>query len=83
MGSGSSVVYAIIFICLALALYFLPCIVRSMRDATNGGTVFIVNLLFGWTLIGWAVALIIACVSQTKTSVAIEKETLRRLKAGD
>ena len=53
-----------------------------MRDATNFGAVFIVNLLFGWTLIGWIAALIIACVSQTKTSAAIERETLRRMRLG-
>lgn len=77
-----AVVFSIILIGLVLMIYVLPCIVCSMRGATNGGTVFIVNLLFGWTLIGWVTALIIVCISQTKTSVAIEKETLRRLKSG-
>ena len=73
-------VIGIALLLVLLLLYFLPTFVCMMRGSTNGGTVFIVNLLFGLTLIGWAVALIIACVSQTKTSLAIEKETLRRLK---
>lgn len=74
--------FAIIFVCLCLCLYFLPCFVCVMRDATNFGAVFIINLLFGWTLIGWIAAFIIACMSQTKTSAAIEKETLRRMRLG-
>lgn len=63
-----------------ISLYFLPSIVCLSRGATNFLSVFIVNLLFGWTLIGWVVALNIACVSQTKNSIKIEKETLRRIR---
>jgi len=44
-----------------LLLYFLPAIIaRNKRDASG---IFLVNLLFGWTGIGWIVALIWACSS--------------------
>jgi hypothetical protein len=43
-----------------LAVYFLPFIVALLRSHNPGG-VFVVNLLLGWTLIGWAVALVMAC----------------------
>ena len=41
---------------LGLGLYFIPSIVG--RKAKNSGSIFLVNLLFGWSLIGWVVALI-------------------------
>lgn len=72
----------IMFIFGVLLIYFFPCIVRSLRDSTNGFVVFLINLLTGWSVIGWLAALLIACVSQTKTSAAIERETLRRLRQG-
>jgi len=39
-----------------IALYFLPTIIAWDKDGV--GSVFIINLLLGWTLIGWIVALI-------------------------
>ena len=43
------------------ALYFLPSIIgRDKRDAMG---IFLVNLLLGWTLIGWVVAFLWACSS--------------------
>jgi ABC-type Fe3+-siderophore transport system permease subunit len=40
------------------ALYFLPTLVANTRRHRNRGGVFLVNLAFGWTLIGWVVAMI-------------------------
>jgi hypothetical protein len=45
---------------LAVALYMLPTIIGAMRKVVNVGSVFAINLLLGWTLIGWAVALAMA-----------------------
>jgi len=43
-------------------LYFLPAIIgRHKRDAAG---IFLVNLLLGWTVIGWIIALIWACTSE-------------------
>ena len=39
---------------LALAFYFLPAIVAGRRGHRNQIPIFIVNLFFGWTVIGWA-----------------------------
>jgi hypothetical protein len=50
------------FLILSLLLYFLPTILgRDKRDVMG---IFIVNLLFGWTVIGWFVALIWACTAE-------------------
>lgn len=40
----------------ALFCYFLPSICAANHK--NGRAIFVTNLLFGWTLIGWGVALI-------------------------
>jgi hypothetical protein len=44
-----------------LLLYFLPSIIgKGKKDALG---IFLVNLLLGWTVIGWVVALLWACAS--------------------
>jgi hypothetical protein len=45
---------------LAVGLYMLPTIIGSARKVVNIGSVFAINLLLGWTLIGWVVALALA-----------------------
>jgi hypothetical protein len=42
------------------ALYFLPTIIGAARKVVNVGSVFAINLLLGWSLIGWAIALAMA-----------------------
>ncbi len=40
-----------------LGWYFLPAIVASNRQRPDVMSIFIVNLFFGWTVIGWVLAL--------------------------
>lgn len=40
--------------------YFLPWMVAALRGKSNHWAVLVVNLLLGWTLIGWVVALVMA-----------------------
>lgn len=64
LGSTSANVGAIIIfivlIVLAICIYFMPTIIGAQRKVVNVGSVFAINLLLGWTLIGWAVALAMA-----------------------
>jgi hypothetical protein len=46
---------------LLFLLYFLPSIIG--RDKHNATSIFLLNLFFGWTGIGWIIALIWACVA--------------------
>jgi hypothetical protein len=48
-----------ILIGLGVVVYFLPAIVG--RRKRNAGAIFVLNLLLGWTIIGWIVALVWAC----------------------
>ena len=49
-------VLIIIYVVLAL-IYFLPALVAWRRKSPNLVTVLIVNLLAGWTVIGWLLPL--------------------------
>jgi hypothetical protein len=42
----------------AIALYLLPAIVAAARKHPSGWAIFILNLLLGWTVLGWIIALI-------------------------
>jgi hypothetical protein len=57
--AGDALVFGAILVG-GIALYMLPTIVGSVRKVVNVGSVFAINLLLGWTLIGWAVALAMA-----------------------
>lgn len=53
----TEVLGGLILLLLALACYFLPTIVATMRGKAHGtGGVFFVNLLLGWAVVGWFVA---------------------------
>jgi len=45
---------------ISAALYFLPVLVGAFRRAPDLGSVAVLNVLLGWTLIGWVVALALA-----------------------
>ena len=40
----------------SLALLFLPTLVAKSRHHPNTAAIFLVNLFFGWTFIGWVIA---------------------------
>jgi hypothetical protein len=46
----------ILIFAVALAIYFLPSIIG--KNKRNAGAIFALNLLLGWTLIGWVVSLV-------------------------
>jgi hypothetical protein len=59
-GGGGAATLAILFL---VALYFIPTIVAVIRKVPNLGSVIVVNLFLGWSLIGWVVALAMAARS--------------------
>jgi hypothetical protein len=60
-GGGAAVILVVIMI----GFYFLPTIVAVARKVTNQGSVAVINFFLGWTLIGWVVALAMACRTST------------------
>jgi T4 superinfection immunity protein len=47
--------------CLGIAIYFLPAIVANHRNATHEISIFWINFLLGWTVLGWFAVLILDC----------------------
>lgn len=45
-------------------LYFLPAMEAGLRDHQSRTSIILVNLLLGWTLVGWVVAIAWACTSK-------------------
>lgn len=48
----------------ALIVYFVPTIEAYRRNHRNREGVFVVNLLLGWSLVGWCVAMVWATIKQ-------------------
>ncbi len=49
---------------IGLGAYFLPTIVAGMRDHSSTGAIGALNLLLGWTFLGWVVALVWSLAGQ-------------------
>jgi hypothetical protein len=49
--------YFLLF-CLFALVYFLPAFIAAQRHHHNGGAIFMLNLLAGWTVIGWIIAMV-------------------------
>lgn len=47
----------------AFAGYLLPALIAGLRRHHNEGAIFVLNLLLGWTFLGWVAALVWACTA--------------------
>lgn len=54
-----------------LSLYFLPSIVAVLRKAPDTGSVIVLNLLLGWTFLGWVVSLAMAARTGNASSINV------------
>jgi len=52
-----------VFIILGIIMvYFLPWVIARTKNKKNTAAIVTTNLFFGWTVIGWILALIWACM---------------------
>jgi hypothetical protein len=51
------------FLIFSVAFYFLPAIIAAVRHTHNASGILLLNLLLGWTVVGWCVALLMAICS--------------------
>jgi hypothetical protein len=49
---------ALVVLALVLLIYFVPWIVAHNRDHPSTGGIVALNLLLGWTFLGWVIALV-------------------------
>lgn len=58
----------------AIFAYLLPTIICVSRGKVHGDAgVFLLNLLLGWTVVGWLVAFVWACSGKTRAEVREEE----------
>lgn len=70
--AASGVVIAIAWIlALVTGFYLVPWALAATRNKSNQTGIFVVNLLLGWTVIGWIVALVMACGTEPQTNVVV------------
>ena len=60
----------------SILLYFLPTIIANNRKRDNLGAIAVLNLLAGWTGIGWLVALLWSMTKTEKTTTVINNESI-------
>lgn len=53
-----------------LALYLLPTIIAVSRRHLNSGAILALNLLLGWTLLGWVLALVWSLTNSATSHVS-------------
>lgn len=61
-----SVVLIVVAIVAGLFIHFLPSIIG--RHKTNWGAILVLNILLGWTFIGWVVALVWALTKDSSAA---------------
>jgi len=62
---------------LALVLYFLPTILSLILRRRNTLAIFAMNLLLGWSLVGWVVALVWALTKDNQNQTVIIKNEIK------
>ncbi len=69
----ASFIFVFLMILILVGVYFSPTIVAVSRTHHQAGAVFAINLLLGWTLIGWAVAFAMALSAHRQPPVILNQ----------
>ena len=67
-----SVIVSVLLTVLTLG-YFLPWMVAALRGKSNAWAIFWLNLLLGWTVLGWIAALVLASTAHQFAGFAQRK----------
>ena len=70
-GTAGTVILGFAIILASIGAYIAPMITAIIRRVPNTGSVIVINLLLGWTVIGWIAALAMACRSQRPQQIAV------------
>lgn len=63
--AGGAILFIVLLI-ISVWIYFIPSQVAKARKHDQLLAIFVTNLLLGWMFVGWAAALIWACVGGNK-----------------
>lgn len=53
--------------------YMIPWAIAATRGKANAGSIGWLNLFLGWTVIGWIIALVMACGSHQSSAVVVNR----------
>jgi Superinfection immunity protein len=62
-------VFFLPFFGLGFVIYFLPTILAFARNKRDTAAILLLNLLLGWTMIGWVIALVWAVKTDIPVAV--------------
>ena len=57
----------ILVVAFGLPVYFVPTIIAAIRQTRNLIAIILLNVLAGWTILGWVASLVWAIVADKKT----------------
>lgn len=58
----------VIYLIILGAIYIAPIIVARVREHPNYGAIAALNILLGWTFVGWVASLVWALTNQRKVA---------------
>lgn len=56
-----------------LAIYLLPSMIAYSNNKYNKGTILLINILIGWSIIGWFIALFMS-ISRNRQHIVVHHE---------
>jgi Superinfection immunity protein len=59
----------LLLVLLAAILYFIPTGIANQRRVKNRGSIIFINIVFGWTVLGWIAALLWAIMEAPEEPV--------------
>lgn len=59
-------IHPLLALALVVAVYFIPLIIAAWRNMPNAVAISVLNVVAGWTFVGWVVALVWACLDKPK-----------------
>lgn len=63
---------ALVLVSLSVALYLIPVMVGVARHVPDLGAIAVINVLLGWTFVGWVLALALAMRSVTPAGPVVQ-----------
>jgi ABC-type transport system involved in cytochrome c biogenesis permease component len=74
LAKGNPTMSLAALVTIALVLYFVPAFIAAMRGKRNAGAIFALNLLLGWTALGWICALVWALTVDAPAGIPIQSK---------
>lgn len=69
---GVAAIFVVVLIIVGIAFYFAPLIIAVARKKSNVVAIGALNVLLGWSLIGWVVALVWALSNDQVQTIVVQ-----------